>query len=141
MGASSDKAQQNQAANQQVAQNTQTALSNLQQYNAQNPSPVNGVQGIQGPHQMTGAQGGGTFGKGDPQQSAQPHPPQIPPEILALLQKLSAGGGAPQPPPGIAGGQMPAPPLQQRPQMPQPGKQMPAPQGQVVGQAALLKPQ
>lgn len=108
MGSSTNNAaQQNQAANQQIQQNTQAAQAALQQYLMGHPSILSQApQSIQGAQQFGGVQGGGQFGgatggpvppqgavgvppqaQRHPQAQQPAPPPQLPPGLLALLMR------------------------------------------------------
>lgn len=115
MGSSNNASSQNAAATQQIQGNTQQAQQALQQYLAQNPSPLAQAGAAPAPQQFGGPQGpGGTA-------NAQAPGSQIPPQILqALMQAKQGGAGAPQmrapqPPGAGAGAPHPQPPPAQPP--------------------------
>lgn len=139
MGASNDKAQQNQAAQQQIQQSQQAAQNNLINYQRQNPNPLQGVGALQGPQQASpvfGGQqysGGSGTGQGQPQANPFSNGIQGNPQMMQLLQALQMQMRGPVPgnPAPVAGtGPVPngpqpagatAPAIRYTGQAPQPG--------------------
>lgn len=131
MGASSDKSQQNQLAQDQIAQQKATALQSLQQYMQANPGPLAGAQAPAPPPQYSGQIPGQHFGPGP-----QAQPPQ---DALrrALMMQRPQMQGQPQGQPPQGGTAFQNAPVPGGPQMP---GQMPPPQAP-PGLLGLLKQQ